>query len=79
MAGKKRRKNRPAPAQQAVPVRRGNEQVRYVQPGRPASYPGAGQAYEQPVARGGKKTKPVIFMITVFFSSLFSLLYLGWS
>ena len=34
MAGKKRRKNRPAPAQQAVPVRRGNEQVRYVQPGR---------------------------------------------
>ena len=51
MAGKKRRKNRPAPAQQAVPVRRGNEQVRYVQPGRPASYPGAGQAYEQPVAQ----------------------------
>ena len=79
MAGKKRRKNRPAPAQQAVPVRRGNEQVRYVQPGRPASYPGAGQAYEQPVAQEGKKRKPRHFMITVFFSSLFSLLYLGWS
>ena len=59
MAGKKRRKNRPAPAQQAVPVRRGNEQVRYVQRER--------------------KENPVIFMITVFFSSLFSLLYLGWS
>ena len=58
MAGKKRRKNRPAPAQQAVPVRRGNEQVRYVQPGRPASYPGAGQAYEQSVAQEGKKRKP---------------------
>ena len=76
MAGKKRRKNRPAPAQQAVPVRRGNEQVRYVQPGRPASYPGAGQAYEQPVAQEGKKRKPrhfydysllfIIIFLTVF-------------
>ena len=26
-----------------------------------------------------KRESPVIFMITVFFSSLFSLLYLGWS
>uniref|UniRef100_UPI003FEFAF28 FtsW/RodA/SpoVE family cell cycle protein n=1 Tax=Enterocloster sp. TaxID=2719315 RepID=UPI003FEFAF28 len=76
MAGKKRRKNRPAPAQQAVPVRRGNEQVRYVQPGRPASYPGAGQAYEQPVPQEGKKRKPrhfydysllfIIIFLTVF-------------
>ena len=76
MAGKKRRKNLPAPAQQAVPVRRGNEQVRYVQPGRPASYPGAGQAYEQSVAQEGKKRKPrhfydysllfIIIFLTVF-------------
>ncbi len=31
--------------QQAVPVRRGSEQVRYVQPGRGAVYPGNGAAY----------------------------------
>lgn len=79
MAGKKRRKNRPAPAQQAVPVRRGNEQVRYVQPGRPASYPGAGRLMSSRLPRRERKENPVIFMITVFFSSLFSLLYLGWS
>jgi hypothetical protein len=29
--------------------------------------------------RRERKENPVIFMITVFFSSLFSLLYLGWS
>ena len=79
MAGKKRRKTRPAPAQQAVPVRRGNEQVRYVQPGRPASYPGAGQAYEQPVAQEGKKRKPRHFYDYSLLFIIIFLLYLGWS
>ena len=74
MAGKKRRKNRPAPAQQAVPVRRGmysrDGLLLIREPGRLMS---------SRLPRRERKENPVIFMITVFFSSLFSLLYLGWS
>ena len=42
-----RHNGRPAQikGQQAVPVRRGGEQVRYVQPGREAAYPGNGAVY----------------------------------
>ncbi len=42
-----RHNGRPAQikGQQAVPVRRGGEQVRYVQPNRAAAYPGNGAAY----------------------------------
>ena len=75
MAGKKRRKNRPAPAQQAVPVRRG---VMYSRDGL-LLIREPGRLMSSRLPRRERKENPVIFMITVFFSSLFSLLYLGWS
>ena len=76
MAGKKRRKNRPAPAQQAVPAM--SRCVMYSRDGL-LLIREPGRLMSSRLPRRERKENPVIFMITVFFSSLFSLLYLGWS
>lgn len=77
---------------QPVPVKRGGEQVRYVQSGRVAAYPGNGTvngrngavypADRAAYAQQGelpKRESHVIFTITAFFLSLFFSPCLDWS